>query len=158
MARVILVVLSVTTVFAGALSGQAAPSALAAAAPLTRQVFAAESSFAATMANRDPIAFGRFVAPEAVFFGRSSVMRGKTAVLDGWRAFFVEPSAPFSWKPETVEVVASGTLAHSSGPVHNAEGRLIGTFNSIWRREPDGTWLVVFDKGSPVCDCEKPGP
>jgi ketosteroid isomerase-like protein len=73
--------------------------------------------------------------------------------VDGWRELFAGPAAPFSWKPEKVEVLASGALAHSSGPVRDAKGRQIGNFNSIWRREPDGTWLVVFDKGCPVCDC-----
>jgi ketosteroid isomerase-like protein len=29
----------------------------------------------------------------------------------------------------------------------------MGTFNSIWRREADGRWLVVFDKGF---SCSKP--
>jgi ketosteroid isomerase-like protein len=149
MARAVLAALSATTLLAGAASGQAAPNAL------TRQVFAAESSFAATMANRDSTAFAAFVAPDAVFFGEKSVMRGKTAVVAGWRAFFVEPTAPFSWKPETVEVLASGTLAHSSGPVHDAKGRQIGIFNSIWRREADGNWRIVFDKGGPVGDCER---
>jgi ketosteroid isomerase-like protein len=153
MARTILVVLSATTLLAGELSGQAP----AAPAALTRQVFAAESSFAATMANRDSSAFAAFIAPEAIFFGEKSVMRGKSAVVDGWRRLFAGPTPPFSWKPETVEVLASGTLAHSSGPVHDAKGRQIGTFNSIWRREPGGAWLVVFDKGCPVCNCE-PGP
>jgi ketosteroid isomerase-like protein len=153
MARTILVVLSASTVLASGLSGQA-PGA---PAGLTRQVFAAESSFAATMANRDSTAFAAFIAPEAIFFGEKSVMRGKSAVVDGWRRLFAGPTPPFSWKPETVEVLASGTLAHSSGPVHDAKGRQIGTFNSIWRREPGGAWLVVFDKGCPVCNCE-PGP
>jgi ketosteroid isomerase-like protein len=154
MARAILVALSASTLLAGALPGQASP---ATPAVLTRQVFAAESSFAATMANRDSSAFAAFLAPEAIFFGEKSVMRGKSAVVDGWRRLFAGPTPPFSWKPETVEVLASGTLAHSSGPVHDAKGRQIGTFNSIWRREPGGTWLVVFDKGCPVCNCE-PGP
>ncbi len=152
MARAILVALSATTLLAGALPGQAAP---AAAAVLTRQVFVAESSFAATMANRDSTAFAAFVAPEAIFFGEKSVMRGKQAVVDGWRPLFAGPTPPFSWKAEAVEVVASGTLAHSSGPVHDATGRQIGSFNSIWRREADGTWRVVFDKGCPVCNCER---
>jgi ketosteroid isomerase-like protein len=153
MARAILVALSATTFLPGALSGQA-PSAPFGPA---RQVIVAESSFAATMANRDSTAFAAFIAPEAIFFGEKSVMRGKSAVVDGWRRLFAGPTPPFSWKPETVEVLASGTLAHSSGPVHDAKGRQIGTFNSIWRREPGGAWLVVFDKGCPVCNCE-PGP
>ena len=83
-------------------------------------------------------------------------MRGKSAVVDGWRALFAGPTPPFTWNPETVEVIASGTLAHSSGPVHDATGRRIGTFNSIWRREPSGEWRVIFDKGSPICPPQAP--
>lgn len=135
-----------------------AASALCAqnAAPdLARQVVAAESSFAATLAHRDAKAFAAFVAPDAVFFGDSGAMRGKAAVVEGWRSLFAGPSAPFSWKPEVVEVLPSGTLAWSSGPVQDSTGRRIGTFNSIWRREADGKWLVIFDKGCPVCDCAR---
>jgi ketosteroid isomerase-like protein len=151
MVRAILAALAVIPLLPCAAPGQSAP----APAVLIRQVFAAESSFAATMANRDTAAFAKFVAPEAVFFGEKSVMRGKAAVVEGWRGLFSGPAAPFSWRPETVEVIASGTLAHSSGPVHDAKGKQVGTFNSIWRREPNGTWLVVFDKGCPVCTCER---
>jgi ketosteroid isomerase-like protein len=59
--------------------------------------------------------------------------------------------APFSWEPEHVEVLASGTLALSSGPVFGRDGTRIGTFNSVWRLEADGRWRVVFDKGCPPC-------
>ena len=117
-----------------------------------REVFAAESSFAATMAARDLKAFGTYVAPEAVFFGRRGVMRGRAAVVDGWKPLFEGPMAPFSWRPDVVEVLDSGKLAHSSGPVMDPEGKLVGMFNSVWRLEPDGRWRVVFDKGCPVCD------
>jgi ketosteroid isomerase-like protein len=141
MVRAQLVVFAAAAVFAGPLRSQAAPSAAA------RQVSAAESSFAATMASRDLAAFESMIAPDAIFFGEQSVLRGRAAVVEGWRRLFTGPAAPFSWKPESVEVLASGTLAHSSGPVLDAEGRRIGSFNSVWRREPDGTWLVVFDKG-----------
>jgi hypothetical protein len=47
-----------------------------------------------------------------------------------------------------VEVLASGALALTSGPVRDAAGAVVGRFNSVWRREPDGVWMVVFDKGS----------
>jgi ketosteroid isomerase-like protein len=124
-------------------------------ADLTRQVFAAESSFAASFARRDTAGFAAFVSPEAVFFGQKTVMRGKAAVVDGWRSMLVEPAPPFSWKPEVVEVLPSGTLALTSGPVHDSSERHVGDFNSIWRLEPDGAWRVIFDKGSPICDCER---
>jgi ketosteroid isomerase-like protein len=134
------------------LPAQAPPAALTA---LTRQVFVAESSFAATMASRDSVAFARFIAPDAVFFGEKAVLRGKPAVVEGWSRFFAGRDAPFSWRPEKVEVLDSGSLALSTGPVHDPEGRQIGTFSSIWRRESDGSWRVVFDKGCPVCNCER---
>jgi len=119
---------------------------------LRGQVFAAESTFAATMAARDLKAFEGFVAPDAVFFGRRGVMRGKAEVVDGWKSLFEGPKAPFSWRPEVVEVLDNGTLAHSSGPVMNPEGKVFGTFITVWRLEPDGKWRVIFDKGCDVCD------
>jgi hypothetical protein len=64
-------------------------------------------------------------------------------------------TAPFSWKPGQVEVLDSGTLALSSGPVLDPSARQTGTFNSIWRREASGEWKVVFDKGCPVCNCAR---
>jgi ketosteroid isomerase-like protein len=113
---------------------------------LERQVFAAESSFAASMARRDLEAFAAHVSPEAIFFGDTIVMRGKPAVIDGWRSFFEKPKAPFSWKPEVIEVLPSGNLAISNGPVFDPSGRKVGSFSSIWRREPDGRWQIIFDK------------
>jgi ketosteroid isomerase-like protein len=135
--------------FATPLSAQGATSDLA------HEVFAAESSFAASLANRDTAAFASLIAPDAIFFGRQAPSRGREAVVHSWRPFFDGPSAPFSWRPETVEVLDSGMLALSSGPVFDASGTRMSTFNSIWRREPSGGWRVVFDKGCRVCNCER---
>ena len=120
--------------------------------PAGEQVRRAEAAFAATMAARDLAAFATHVADEAIFFGRAGPQRGKQAVLDAWRGFFDGPAAPFSWEPEIVEVLPSGTLALSSGPVRDPSGKRVGTFNSIWRLERDGQWRVIFDKGAPVCE------
>jgi ketosteroid isomerase-like protein len=99
------------------------------------------------MAQRNFKSFADHISPEAVFFGDTTAMRGKEAVLQAWRRFFQKSAAPFSWKPEWIEVLSSGRLALSSGPVFDPKGARVGTFSSIWRREPDGTWLIVFDKG-----------
>lgn len=118
-------------------------------AALAAQVRAAESAFARSMAERDHAAFAAHLADEAVFFSPRGVLRGKAAVAAGWKPYYEGPEAPFSWQPESIEVLDSGTLAHSSGPVFAPDGRRIATFNSIWRREPDGRWRIVFDKGYP---------
>jgi ketosteroid isomerase-like protein len=141
MKLLMLLVAFATTSLSVPLRGQVAMTAV------QRQVFAAESSFAASMTRRDANAFAALLSPEAVFFGDTTVLRGKAAVVEGWRRFFVEPAAPFSWKPKVIEVLASGTLALSNGPVFDPAGKQIGTFNSIWRREPDGRWRIIFDKG-----------
>jgi ketosteroid isomerase-like protein len=119
----------------------------------TEQVWIAEVAFAKSMADRDPAAFASLIGDEAVFFGSQSVMRGKPAVVAGWKRYFEGASAPFSWKPTEVEVLASGTLGMTSGPVFDPQGRRIGTFNSIWQRQSDGSWKVIFDKGCPPCEC-----
>ena len=119
---------------------------------LTQQVRDAENAFAATMAARDLQAFATFIADDAVFFGNEA-LRGKAAVIEGWKGLYEKPQAPFSWRSEEVQVLDSGNLAHSSGPVLNSKGERVATFNSIWRRESDGKWKVVFDKGCEACKC-----
>jgi ketosteroid isomerase-like protein len=122
------------------------------AAGLKEQVRQTEIAFAKTMADRDHIAFTSFLAEETVFIG-AKVLRGAKAVADQWKAFYQGPKAPFSWAPDAVEVLDSGTLALSSGPVFDPDGKRIGTFNSVWRLHPDGKWKIVFDKGCPSCNC-----
>lgn len=123
-------------------------------AALERQVAAAERAFARTMADRDLAAFTRHLAEEAVFFGRERVTRGRPAVAAEWKRYFDAPAAPFSWEPDRVQVLDSGSLAFSTGPVSDPAGRRVGTFNSVWRREPDGSWRIVFDSGCPPCQCQ----
>ena len=121
-------------------------------AELQTQVRERERAFAKTMADRDHAAFVSFLADETVFFGKSP-LRGKKAVAESWKGFYEGPKAPFSWEPDAVEVLDSGRLALSSGPVQDPDGKRVGTFNSVWRREADGQWRIVFDKGCPPCSC-----
>jgi ketosteroid isomerase-like protein len=123
---------------------------------LSQQVAATERAFANTMAQRDFAGFVSFLADETIFFSGETPLRGKQTVADTWKPYYEQAEAPFSWQPEHVEVLDSGTLALSSGPVFDPQGKRIATFNSIWRLEPNGQWRIVFDKGSAECDCAKP--
>jgi ketosteroid isomerase-like protein len=130
----------------------AAGLAAAADSALTDEVRRTEIAFAKTMADRDLAAFESFLSKEAVFTGRSGVLRGPKEVAAAWKPRFEGPKAPFSWEPDQVVVLDSGTLALSSGPVRDPSGKRVGTFNSIWRRE-GGSWKIVIDHGCPPCDC-----
>ncbi|WP_116810464.1 YybH family protein [Steroidobacter cummioxidans] len=132
-----------------------ASAAAADRTPLSKEVRDAEQAFAATMAARDHAAFTRHLAEDAIFFDGEKAIRGKAAIAAAWKGYYEKPNPPFSWTPENVEVLDSGELAYSSGPVFDPSGKRVGTFNSVWRRESDGTWRVVFDKACSACDCTK---
>jgi ketosteroid isomerase-like protein len=129
-------------------------SASAAPESAKAQVWTAETVFVRAMADRNLQAFGEFIAGEAIFFNGTTALQGKSTVLEAWSQFFNTPQAPFSREPDQVEVLASGTLALSTGPVRDPTGKVVARFNSIWRVEAPNRWRVVFDKGSPP----SPGP
>lgn len=119
---------------------------------LRQQVENTERAFAKTMADRNFEAFVSFLSPEAVFFSGETALRGSAQVSEAWKPYFEEAAPPFSWEPEIIEVLESGKLALSSGPVLDATGNRVGTFNSIWRLDESGDWKVIFDKGNKFCE------
>jgi pimeloyl-ACP methyl ester carboxylesterase/ketosteroid isomerase-like protein len=105
----------------------------------------AEISFARAFAERKADAFFAHVLDDATFMGAANTLPGKKAVVERWSRFFQSPDAPFSWGPDRVVVNAAGTVGLSAGPVYDPEGRHIGNFSSIWLKQQDGTWKVLFD-------------
>src|SRR5438067_1966375 len=87
----------------------AAPILAQSNAELKEQVRNTERAFARTMADRDHAAFISFLSEETVFFSATAVLRGPRQVGDGWKRFYEGTKAPFSWEPEQVEVLDSGT-------------------------------------------------
>jgi len=116
---------------------------------IENELRATEVAFAKTMADRDLDAFAGFLSHEVVFFTGENTLRGPQAVSEAWARFFAGPRPPFSWEPDAVAVLDSGTLGFTSGPVLDPDGARVGTFNSVWRRLPNGTWQIVFDRGCP---------
>ena len=117
---------------------------------------AAELAFAASVADQDAEAFASFLDEDAVF-AAAGVLRGREAVLQGWAVFFTEGGPKLTWEPEIVEVRPDG-LGLSRGPytltATGPDGSVqtsSGQFISIWRRQPDGGWKILFDSGCPPC-------
>lgn len=156
--------LRIVLVTAGLLAaGASAPAAAeesesVAREALLEQVRQSELAFAATVAARDTMRFAAMIAEDAVFVGGGGATRGRDAIVQAWSRFF-EPTAPeFVWRPEIVELSADGTLGFTRGPWtmkgKDAQGEpidLAGIFNSVWRRQADGGWRVVFDAGCSPC-------
>ncbi|MBC8097099.1 MAG: nuclear transport factor 2 family protein [Akkermansiaceae bacterium] len=113
-----------------------------------QQVIDTERAFARAFAERDFAAFTALISEEAVFMDPRP-LHGKQAVAAQWQSFFEAPAAPFSWEPQRVEVLESGQLALSTGPVSTPDGRVVGSFTSVWRQEEPGVWRIVFDIGGP---------
>ena len=125
------------------------------ATPPADRLRASETAFAATMAARDVDAFASHLADDAVFINGGKPLRGKAAIVEHWKRFYAAPRAPFSWKPELVEVIDSGRLGYSEGPVSNPDGVVVARYVSTWRLDAAGVWKIVFDNGYEVCNCPK---
>ena len=126
------------------------------------EVRCAELAFSRSAERRDRAAFAALVHPDARFTGGSGVLRGREAVTEGWRVFLDESGPGIRWAPDSTEVLESGELALSQGPYEvratDTEGREVlsgGRFMSVWQRQEDGRWLVVFDSGTPATPVEK---
>jgi ketosteroid isomerase-like protein len=118
---------------------------------IRQQVMDTEMAFARTMATRDHDAFMSFVSDEAVFLSGDKALRGRQQIAAAWKPYYANKDAPFSWRPEQVEVLDSGNLAISTGPVFDRKGDKLATFTSIWRQESPGVWHIIFDKGDDAC-------
>jgi len=133
-------------------TGGAPPRASAVGAE--EAVRSTELAFAKAMADRDFAAFESHLSQDAVFFDARHIQHGAAEVAAAWKPLFSGPKPPFSWSPDHVEVLPSGDLALSTGPVI-VDDKVAGRFNSIWRLEAPHTWRIVFDKGESVCTDSK---
>lgn len=141
------------------LSTLGAPPASAQVPDLEREaaaVEAADRAFAEAVKLRDRALFASFIAEDATFLG-GGLTQGRDAIVVDWGIFFVAGGpATITWEPHTVEVATSGDMAYTLGDFEvravgpDGQPRMsTGTYVSIWRKSPDGSWKVVVDGGTP---------
>lgn len=134
-------------------SGPAAPVPLHSAAEC--EVWARELGFAGSVAAHDAEAFAGHVAAQAAFdSGRAVPLRGRDAIVRAWAGIIEGERLKLSWYPTRVTIAGVADIAASSGPalyeaVDPGDGPRyrIGAFHSVWHREADGQWRVLFDDG-----------
>ncbi len=127
---------------------------VAAIADVVDDVRCQEIAFSLSAERKSVESFRSFIDDDARFVG-STVARGPDEIVAAWAPFFAEDGPAIMWRPRFVEVLQDGRLALTRGPyrmiTRNPDGELVerwGTFNSIWRKNADGEWRVVFDAGN----------
>ena len=118
-------------------------------------VWKREQSFARSVAEHDAIAFADHIAEDAVFdVGRADAIRGRATIVKRWEGIIDGKLIRPRWYPTQVVLGGTGDLAWSTGPVliedvgsKTRDRYQVSTFRSIWRKDPDGLWRVLFDEG-----------
>ncbi len=137
-------------------------AAIGVAAPLAAQtisheeamVIKADEDFNRSVVEKDKTAFLALVADNATFNGGArNELKGKDAIWNAWSAYFGENGPTITWHPSKAEVLAGGDVAYTTGFSERraADGKTSrGNYLTVWRKQPDGRWQVVFDVGSTV--------
>ncbi|HUR35675.1 MAG TPA: DUF4440 domain-containing protein [Vicinamibacterales bacterium] len=120
------------------------------------QIMKADADFARAVADRSRERFLAFIADVTTFNGGTPAeLHGREAVMKDWNDFFVPDGPTLSWTPTRGEVVGAGDLGYTTGrSVFRAKGpngavtERRGEYLTVWRKQRDGSWKVIFDTGS----------
>jgi ketosteroid isomerase-like protein len=108
-----------------------------------------DREFAKASAARGHLAWQEFLAPNAAKpanGGRTLI--GPQEIGDNMMAAFAS-GFTLTWEPTRAEISRGGHLGYTWGRYHsvfNGKSRE-GTYMTVWEKQQDGTWKVLFDTG-----------
>jgi len=119
-------------------------------------IMAADRTFNQAVADRDMNRFLSLVAETATFNGGTAQeIHGRDAVGKAWAPFFRVDGPRLTWKPTRAEVLVGGDVGYTVGtwerrPAPGSGDTKIarGNYMTVWLKQDDGSWKVVFDTGS----------
>ena len=116
-----------------------------------QEIVETEKEFAA-LAQKEgiPKAFMAFAAEDAVLMRNNTLVIGKEALRESFQES--PENVSLIWKPDFVDVSASGDLGYTYGKfIYTSTDSLgnenvaEGIFHTVWKRQADGTWKFVWD-------------
>jgi ketosteroid isomerase-like protein len=119
-------------------------------------IIKADEAFCQATIDRDINRFLALVVEDATFGGGTpNQVRGRDAIGRAWAPYFKPDGPTLTWKPTKADVLAGGDVGYSIGfSEQRAKGpdgavRVShGSYLTVWRKQPDGSWKAVFDTGS----------
>ncbi len=114
----------------------------------------ADRDFARAVATKGVDGWMEFMAENAVRLGSPPDV-GKDAIRASMAKAFALPGFKLSWAPSHGELFKGGDLGYTVGTYQrthtNGQGQTVtqhGSYLTIWQKQADGTWKVVWDGGS----------
>lgn len=118
------------------------------------EIVEAETNFSAMAVEKGiPEAFISFAAEDAVLMRNNKLVVGKQDLIAYLENQPVDvQDERLSWKPDFIDVSASGDLGYTYGQFiysyTDSTGTTIenkGVFHTVWKRQDDGSWKFVWD-------------
>lgn len=137
----------------GAVAAQSPAVDLKAAAD---RIVTSDALFAQSVAEKNREQFLSFIADVTTFNGGTrNELHGRDAVMKEWSDFFAPDGPTLTWTPIKGEVIGAGDVGYTTGRSvlrqKGPDGKVTerrGQYLTVWRKQADGTWKVVFDTGS----------
>ncbi len=121
------------------------------AAPLLQ----ADRDFNQAVAERGVEGWMSCMADDAVLL-RAQPVVGKDAIRKTMEPSFTTPGFKLTWVPTSGQLFKGGDLGYTTGRYEaqrkDASGKTVithGTYLTVWKKQADGSWKVVWDGGSP---------
>jgi len=121
----------------------------------TAALLQVDRDFAQTGVAKNIAGFMSYIAEDVRFYSVGVIRTGKLPFRESWAKGFADPNWSITWAPLYAEVAQSADLGYSTGSfeIHDKspDGTPLvrkGSYVTIWRKQPDGTWKVALDIGS----------
>jgi ketosteroid isomerase-like protein len=125
------------------------------AKPDAQALIQADRAFAQATAERRLEGFASFLAGDVMTIRPDSpVIKGRKGLTGRWARLLNDPAMSITWKPLQAVISDSGDMGYTVGSyeVAKTSGRNTtlagrGKYITIWKKQPDGAWRVIFDSG-----------
>lgn len=144
--------ISILLFAAGACSG---PTDQPDAPDETASLLRADSAFARETAAGGSAAWASWFEPDGSMVRGNGEIRGRGPIQAAMVPSLDDPAVRFTWAPQRA-IHAGGDLGATIGyyriesPVQGGTQVQRGMYMTLWRRQPDGSWKVAADLGSPA--------
>ena len=121
---------------------------------LRSELAAAEATFERAVSDRRLDGWVETFAPNGMMIQPDGPVVGHQGIRTAMAGAFADSTFRLTWTPDLIGVSDDGTLGYTTGRyernrvVDGEELAQRGSYFTVWRRQPDGGWLVEADMGT----------